>query len=345
MDKIESNQTAYTMPQNLITAVTSNIYQVQIPLPFALRIVNCYLLPGDAGWTIVDTGLNTSRARAAWRQAFAALGIRPSHIEQIILTHAHPDHYGLAGWLGQICVADGGQLPPVRLSALEAQQADHFWKAGRVLQKPFYAFWQRCGLPDALIHNIVGSTESTRQRTFPHPAEHRIINIEDTIRLGNRFLKPIHTPGHSDGHLMFYDEAERLLLCGDHVLVKITPNISKWPGGQQNPLGVYLQTLLDLRSLAVEIALPGHGPLIQDFHGRLTQISQHHQQRLADTLTALDRPSSVFDISQKLFDHETLNVHEMRFATTETLAHLDYFVNNGRVHQNDDPIWQFSRVD
>jgi glyoxylase-like metal-dependent hydrolase (beta-lactamase superfamily II) len=91
----------------LITAVTNDIYQIQIPLPFALRIVNCYLLAGHNGWTIVDTGLNTSRARAAWLEAFSALGIRPGTTEQIVLTHAHPDHYGLAGWLIDSCVDDG----------------------------------------------------------------------------------------------------------------------------------------------------------------------------------------------------------------------------------------------
>lgn len=332
------------MTQNLITAVADDIYQIQIPLPFALRIVNCYLLPGEAGWTIVDTGLNTSSARSAWQQAFTALDIRPRDIEQIVLTHTHPDHYGLAGWLVETCMDDGGQLPPVRMSALEAVQADKFWKVGEVLQRPFFTFWQQCGLADDMIQDIIDSTSHTRQRTFPHPAEHEIISLEEKIQLGERLLQPILTPGHSDGHLMFYDETDQLLLSGDHVLLKITPNISLWPGSHGNPLGAYLQSLSALQSLAVSLALPGHYPVIEDFHGRIQQISQHHKERLNLILEALTAPKTVFEVSQTLFDHDKLSVHEMRFATAETLAHLEYLRSDGRVQQHDEPIWQFSQL-
>src|SRR5262245_35313597 len=117
--------------ERLITAVTPDIFQVQIPLPFALRIVNCYLLRGEAGWTVVDSGLNTSSARGAWQAAFSQLHIQPHDIEQIVLTHVHPDHYGLAGWLAAWCVVAGGRTaaasPPVRLSEREAWLAVHFW--------------------------------------------------------------------------------------------------------------------------------------------------------------------------------------------------------------------------
>lgn len=332
------------MTKNLITAVADNIYQIQIPLPFALSIVNCYLLPGEGGWTIVDTGLNTSRARAAWQEAFSALGIRPRDIEQIVLTHTHPDHYGLAGWLIERCADDGGQVPPVRMSALEANLADNIWKGGRLLQRPYIYFWHQCGLTEELTQEIVSSTDQTRQRTYPHPAAHEIIPLNGPIRLGERLMQPIFTPGHSDGHLMFYDETDKILLSGDHVLLKITPNISLWPGGQPNPLGAYLNSLAGLSTLEVELALPGHYPLIEDFHGRLAEISHHHDQRLELVFAALKQPATVFEVSRTLFDHEVLSIHEMRFATTETLAHLDYFVQDGRVRQEGEEVWTFSQV-
>lgn len=325
----------------LLTAVTPDIFQIQIPLPFALRIVNCYLLRGDDGWTVVDTGLNTGKARAAWQEAFTELGIRPREIEQIVLTHIHPDHYGLAGWLAEWCVADGCTLPPVRLSAREAWLAVHFW--GRTVgEQPAYRnFWSQCAVPADLAQAIMETTEQTRQRTYPHPATHDIIEPGAPIRLGNRIMQPLLMPGHSDGQLVFYDAADRLLLCGDHVLQTITPNISLWPDGEADPLGRYLASLEELARLEVRLALPGHGPVMVDLHGRIAQIAHHHHERLAQTEAALPQPSTVYEVSQRLFNHASLSVHEMRFAATETLAHLDYLVRHGRARRHEEAVWWF----
>ena len=81
--------------------IAEGIFQVQLPLPFPLRIVNCYVLPDGEGWTIIDAGINYPEGRAAWQVALDELGIAPKSIRQIILTHAHPDHYGMAGWLAE----------------------------------------------------------------------------------------------------------------------------------------------------------------------------------------------------------------------------------------------------
>jgi glyoxylase-like metal-dependent hydrolase (beta-lactamase superfamily II) len=328
--------------ERLVTAVAPDIFQIQIPLPFALRIVNCYLLQGDEGWTVVDTGLNTSKARAAWQEAFAELQIRTRELVQIVLTHTHPDHYGLAGWLGEWCTADGGPTPPVRLSAREAELADGVWKAGTMLQSPYITFWQQCAVPPELAADIVRTTEETRQRTFPHPAVHHLIEPESIVRLGNRPMQALLMPGHSDGQLVFYDAADKLLLCGDHVLLKITPNISLWPHGEPDPLGRYLASLETLANLDVRLALPGHGPIMEDMHGRLHQIAQHHAQRLEETLAALSHPMTVYEVSHRLFDHEILSIHEMRFAATETLAHLDYLMQRGQVEREGEAIWTFA---
>lgn len=324
-----------------ITPITPDIFQIQIPLPFALRIVNCYLLRGDDGWTVVDTGLNTSKARAAWQEAFAELGIRPHDIEQIVLTHIHPDHYGLAGWLAEWCVADGGERPSVRLSAREAWLAVHFWGRPVADQPAYRHFWSQCAVPADLAQAILETTEQTRLRTYPHPTAHDIIEPGVPIRLGNRIMQPLLMPGHSDGQLVFYDAADRLLLCGDHVLQTITPNISLWPDGEANPLGRYLDSLDELARLEVRLALPGHGPVMMDLHGRIAQIAHHHHERLAQTEAALPQPSTVYEVSQRLFNHASLSVHEMRFAATETLAHLDYLVRHGRARRHEEAVWWF----
>ena len=85
---------------------------MQLPLPFALRIVNCYLIQDNDGWTIVDTGINIPQAQAVWRLTFDSLSIRPRDIKRLVLTHMHPDHYGMAGWFQELCGEDGA-VPPV----------------------------------------------------------------------------------------------------------------------------------------------------------------------------------------------------------------------------------------
>ena len=109
--------------------VANDIVQIQLPLPFPLKIVNCYALRDGAGWTIVDTGIHYPPGEAAWRAAFAAHGIDPATIARIVLTHAHPDHFGMAGWLADMSGA------PVFISPGEAAFAQQVWFNGETNER------------------------------------------------------------------------------------------------------------------------------------------------------------------------------------------------------------------
>src|SRR5436189_463699 len=109
------------------TEIEQGIFQVQLPLPFALRIVNCYLLCGPDGWTLLDTGIHTPDGEAVWREVFAELDIKITDIQQIILSHVHPDHYGMAGWLQEMA-AEKGYTLPVKTSPREDEQVMQVWR-------------------------------------------------------------------------------------------------------------------------------------------------------------------------------------------------------------------------
>lgn len=322
-----------------ISHIADDIVQVRIPLPYKLNSVNCYLLRGAGGWTLLDTGLNTAPARAQWQAAMKALDMKPKDIEKIVLTHMHPDHFGLAGWWQR--AAD--RPAPVFLPEREKPQAQVFYRRANT---PLYHQWMLdCGLEKATVDSIESALQSTRDLTHPHPTRQESLREGETVRLGARDCRGIHAPGHSDGQLIFYHEEERLMFCGDHVLMKITPNIGSWPHTQPDPLGRFLASLKELQALDVRLALPGHKWLITDWRGRIEELIAHHHQRLQQTLEAIEGGAhSVYDISARIFPLDRLTAHEWRFAMAETLAHLNALRERGQVscRQNGVMRWELA---
>ncbi len=316
------------MSESGITQIADDIVQVQIPLPYALNIVNCYLLRGSAGWTLIDTGLNTTAARAQWTTALNSLNIAPDEIEKIVLTHMHPDHFGMAGWWQRQATAP----MPLFLPEREQGQMRVFYQRQNT---PLYHQWMLdCGMDEESVDNIENALRSTRDSTQPHPLEQSFLRADTTVRLGAREFQTIHAPGHSDGQMIFYDAADRLMLCGDHVLMRITPNIGSWPHTEPDPLGRFLSSLNDLAALEVRLALPGHKWLISDWRGRIEELIAHHEQRLEHTQAAIESGArTVLEVAAQLFDLERLTPHEWRFALAETLAHLNYLLERGRAQR------------
>ncbi|MCY3779204.1 MAG: MBL fold metallo-hydrolase [Chloroflexi bacterium] len=317
------------MSNNGITRIADDIVQVQIPLPYVLNIVNCYLLRGAEGWTLVDTGLNTAAARSQWKSALWTLGIKPADIKKIVLTHMHPDHYGMAGWWQRLT-----ESPiPLTIPEREQRQMRVFYERRNT---PLYHQWLLdCGMDEASVENLEGALYSTRDLTQPHPLEQDFLPPDMTIRLGAREFRAIHAPGHSDGQMIFYDAADRLMICGDHVLMRITPNIGVWPHTEPDPLGRFLDSLNELALLDVRLALPGHKWLITDWRGRIEELIAHHHARLEATQEALaDGARTALEVAAQLFDLERLTPHEWRFALAETLAHLEYLREQGRASRS-----------
>ncbi len=309
--------------------IAADIVQVRLPLPFALNHVNCYLLAGPEGWTLVDAGLNTPEARAAWDSALAELGIGWDDVAQVVLTHMHPDHFGLAGWVQQRTGL------PVALSPVEQEQARLMWQENGWRAAAVAEYWRQGGMTGDVAGAISAQTARLRTMTLPHPTSYLSILPGEEVRLGARTFRTLHAPGHSDGQLLFYDPADRLLLCGDHVLLSITPNIGLWPSSEADPLGRYLVSLAELQSLDVRLALPGHGRSITDWPGRLAELQAHHAERLAAMQEAVGSGATALEVSRRVFDFTKFSQHEVRFAVAETLAHLEYLARRGRLFAAD----------
>ena len=331
----------------VLTALAKDVYRVTVPVPFrALRDVNCYLLRGPEGWDVVDTGLKTRAALAAWQNAFTKLGIGNEDIHQIILTHHHPDHMGLAGHFQQAAEEGRRQEVPVRMSMREKEIITIIWGSDRTQRdQVMQTFFAHCGLPNPAETTFsTQELDSMRRMLSPSPRVCANLIPGEHVEIGNRSFEIIHTPGHSDGHLMFYDRAAQLLLAGDHVLPHITPNISLWPNVEPDPLGRYMTSLGQLKTLDVERAFPGHGDVITTWSDRVAALKQHHEDRLEHMYHTVGSGATVLEVSEAMFRHRTLDRHQLRMAVTETLAHLDHLVYRGRLRRWEEQAWWYEVV-
>lgn len=308
--------------------VAPGIFLVPIPIPIPLKYVNCYLLRGESGWTLVDTGFHDPLAEDAWPRAFAEIGIRPQDINQILITHYHPDHLGAAGWLQQMTGA------PAYMHDLEFRQLELFWGTGMEAQIPkLVSLFASEGMPIETAEAVGRHHHHQFGHVLPLPSLTPVA-AGSTMKLGTGRYEVIHTPGHSDGLAIFWDRSTGILLANDMILAKITPNVSVWPECRPNPLADYLQSLQMVEGLGAKLALPGHRTVITDVAGRAAEIRLHHGERL-ERMAAATRASTggvtAWEVCQRIFNPDQLTIHQVRFAMAETLAHLVYLVEQGRM--------------
>ncbi|MFC7439683.1 MBL fold metallo-hydrolase [Laceyella putida] len=302
-----------------------DIYQISLPLPFALRMINAYVIKGSTGITLIDAGLNIEMDVRAWQEAQAAGGWQWAEVEKIVLTHYHPDHYGLAGTLQQWTGA------PVYLSRTDHEQAQMFFGRDSQMPEEMMSFFARHGLPDEWATQIPDHMRSFHPWVEPHPKA-SWLEPGDWIRLGDVDYEVLHTPGHADGHLSFYDPKRKWLIGGDFLLPKITPNISLWPNCHPNPLDNYLVTLERMKEREVTKVFPSHGPMFDHYNERIEALERHHAQRLNEMRSFVvdKRRATAFEVCEHQFgtDH---TIHNLRFALSETLAHLEYLRLRGEL--------------
>lgn len=303
--------------------IEPGVWRIPLPLPFALRSANVYLLDdGTGNWAMVDSGLGLPADEAALRAGLAFAGISVAQISTLILTHAHPDHIGLSG---PIAAESGAQ---VYMLAGESQRLYDVWTLDNpALFGAIEALYATNGLPPDEAHRASKANRQIRSiLRLPPASDLHLLADGDELRLGRHVYHVLWTPGHSDYHMCLLRE-DGLFIAGDHILPSITPNIGLYPNARPDPLRDYFTALTRVRQLPARLVLPGHRRPLTDLATRAEELRIHHEERSDLTLAALAaRPegSHAATVADELFGARLRTEEDRRFALVETLAHLEY---------------------
>ncbi len=313
--------------------IAPGLYQITVPIPYPLKTVHLYLLQGDGEVALVDSSLDTRTARGSLELALAELGLCFKDLTHLLLTHHHPDHYGLAG----VLEAQGAQ---VYLHPEEIERGHRFWREPEAFEEASYRLFLDHGTPEEALLGIREVMAKTRARVHP-PKDPIPLEEGKPLEVAGQRLWPLWTPGHADGHLAFLTE-EGILLAGDAILERVSPNVGFWAYTRPDPLGDFLASLRKLQEVGAKVAYPGHFGAIEDVAGRAEELIRHHEARLGLLLQALDRPRTAWELSLLLFPQD-LDPAGRRFAFAETLAHLEHLRLQGAVDREGVP-YRYVRV-
>ncbi|NBE96885.1 MBL fold metallo-hydrolase [Nonomuraea sp. KC401] len=317
-----------------VERVRPGLWSVPVPIPVnPLRYVLVYVLELPGGVAIVDAGWNTDEAYDALVAGLAVAGYAITDVKGVLVTHIHPDHYGLAGRVREMSGA-WIALHPADARLVRERYDD---AAIDSLVERERELLRRCGVPALTLDELAGASMMIRHMvTMARPD--RLVEDGDELGLPGWDLRAVWTPGHSPGHLCFVSPARGVLFSGDHVLAKITPMVAVHPQSGPNPLADYLDSLAAVRKLDVEEVLPAHEYRFLELAERVDSVMAHHDERLAEierAVAALDG-AACWDLATRLTwsrPWETIPPFMRRAANNETLAHLAWLEARGRVRR------------
>jgi glyoxylase-like metal-dependent hydrolase (beta-lactamase superfamily II) len=273
-----------------------------MPLPTGPKHVHAYVVEGDDGPLLVDTGFG---------------GVEWPEVAAVVVTHMHPDHVGGAAEAAEQTGAE------VHQGALDYAQTERVWGSDDWPER-IATWFTSHGVPEDSTRALIEQGHAFRP--FVRFQRGPALLYEGSAVGG---WNVIELPGHADGHIAL--ERDGVLISGDVLLGTITPAVGLYPESRPDPLGDYLRTLERIVELAPRVAYPGHGEPLENPARRARELIEHHRARLDETERSLG--GTAFEISHRLFPRATAPT-QRRFAVAETLSHLERLVVEGRARRS-----------
>ncbi len=334
-----------SMPEGATTVrVSERIEWVRLPLPFALKFINVWLIDDGDGWTIVDTGLAQSETRDIWKALLGTRVTPDKPLKRVIITHMHPDHVGAAGYL---CYKFGADLWMSRLEYMTCRMlvAD----TGRDAPKAGIEFYRRAGWQEDAVENYRARFGGFGRGVSQMPDAYYRLSDGAEFEMAGETWRVIMGCGHSPEHACLYCPALNILISGDQLLPRISSNVSVHPTEPEaDPLLDWMQSCEKLIHAVPDdvLVLPAHNEPFTGAHARLKHLIDGHEivlTRLADRLGR--EPLRVLETFTSVFGR-AIKDDELGMATGEAIAHLNCLMARGTVRRwrGEDGVDRYGRV-
>jgi glyoxylase-like metal-dependent hydrolase (beta-lactamase superfamily II) len=318
-----------------VTEVIPGIYQLQLRLPnIYLEHANTYLVRGDHECLLVDSGWDLPPVFDSLEKQLKEIGAGFKDISRIVITHVHPDHYGLAGRLKRLCHAE------LTMHLLERDIIELRYVHTESLRQQLSMMFRENGVPDDELPQFQTSAGMIK---LDNPAlPDVILRGGETISISPFNFEVLWTPGHSPGHICLYEPAKKLLISGDHVLPTTSPHVGLSPYSSRDPMDDYISSLRALRHLDAKIVLPGHENPFTGLKERLLELVHHHEERDLEIIERLTAGAMTgYQVAVGItwmpatggVSWEKLPSEFKRFAMFETLAYLEALRFSNKVSQ------------
>jgi glyoxylase-like metal-dependent hydrolase (beta-lactamase superfamily II) len=312
--------------EGTVTRIADGVFWARMPLPMALDHVNVYILDDGNGWTIFDTGFDTSRTRGAWVKLLAG-PLRGKPVRRVIASHHHPDHIGLAGWFQ----AGGAELWTSRTAWLFARML--VLDAQELPLPETLDFWRKAGMDAALLdQRALERPFNFCDRVTPLPLGFRRLSEGYTLTAAGRVWDVRLDQGHAPDQITLWSRDCPLVLGADQLLPSISANLGVYATEPEaDPVAEWLASCVRLGAFARpdHLVLPGHKLPFTGLPLRLAQMTENHQSALRRLRAHLSEPRRASDCFVPLFKRQ-IGSAEYGLALVEAVAHLNHLTASGQ---------------
>jgi len=325
--------------------IADGVYWLRVPMPIELDHINLWILRDGDGWILVDSGYDAPQCRDVWEMVFDNF-LKPNDVHKIIITHLHPDHTGLASWLAHRCDCaiqiSQGELDLYQRIFVE-KNTNSSETVGRYLLE--IGFDEKSS--DDVKRFFTAEEKPQEMRIQRQACE--IIADNDELLINGRAWRVVVGNGHSPEHACLYCESLSLVISGDQALPRISSNVSVYPEtANQNPLKDWLDSCAKLKREIPDntLILPSHQEPFYGLHARMDQLIFDHHAQLNRIRDALGISKTSMDMCSVLFPRE-LNGVQIIFAVGETLAHLNYLLEQQEIRKvfRDDGVAEYVAIE
>lgn len=311
-----------------VTKICDGVYWLRLSLPMqGLNHINVWFIRDGDGWAVVDTGIGSRDTKEIWRNVFEN-HMNGLPVTRVIVTHLHPDHVGLAGWMCRKFDAPllmtRGEYFLCRLMAADT---------GHPAPQAGIRFFKKAGFNEEQIERYKSRFGGFGKAITPLPHGYVRLEDEQSLTIGGREWKIVIGAGHSPEHACLWCPELNVCITGDQLLPNISSNVSVWPTEPEgNPLADWMYSCQKLRNVLPEgvLVCPAHGIPFRGADKRLNKLIVHHERALDRLHAFCDSPKMATEVYSALF-RTKITDHNRQMAVGESIAHLNCLMNRGKV--------------